>query len=289
MLPSKTREHGPYRRPVAGRHEADRVRREARLLQTLPHRLRDGERGTEALGAGAQDGGIAGLETERARIRRHVGAALEDHPDDTERRRHTLDLQAIRPLEPGEHAADRIGQLGNALDGLGNGFEALGVQNEAIDERAALPLVPRIRQVLGVGSQDRPLMRPDADGHGAQSGVLLLGARECHALRCNASAAAEIGHQRVDIAAFDHLQGIHPSPAPLKHRTQKWIPLSGFIRCVFSCLAHRADPEGRVSEKWTRFSARCARLRPMPCRPGESSRCVRDSRECLRSRGSDGR
>ena len=33
------------------------------------------------------------------------------------------------PLEARQHAADRIGQVGNALDGRRNGFEALRVQS----------------------------------------------------------------------------------------------------------------------------------------------------------------
>ena len=51
----------------------------------------------EALGAAAQDRGIAGLEAERAGIGRHVRAALVDDADDAERHAHALDRQAVRP------------------------------------------------------------------------------------------------------------------------------------------------------------------------------------------------
>ncbi len=76
----------------------------------------DRRRGPEAVGAGPQDGGVAGLEAERARVGRDVGAALEDDADHAERRRHALDDEAVGTLEGGEQAADRIGQVRHGFD-----------------------------------------------------------------------------------------------------------------------------------------------------------------------------
>eukprot|EP01035_Chromulina_nebulosa_P033072 gene33072-44262_t len=57
---------------------------------------------------------------ERAGIGRDVGTAFEDHRDDAERRRDALEAQAVG-LRPGrEHAPERIGQGGDAGDGLGH-------------------------------------------------------------------------------------------------------------------------------------------------------------------------
>ena len=64
-----------------------------RPAPALPHGVGDGLRRAEALRAGAQDRGVAGLQAERARIGRHVGTALEDDADHAERRRDPLDLR----------------------------------------------------------------------------------------------------------------------------------------------------------------------------------------------------
>ena len=133
-------QHGADRRPVAGRDEADRAPGKARLLEPLPHRLRDLPRGPEAVGAGPQDRGVAGLEAERSGIRRDVGPALEDDADDAERRRHALDGEAVRALEDGEHAPDRIRQCRDALHGGGDGLEAVRIERQAVDEGGGLSL-----------------------------------------------------------------------------------------------------------------------------------------------------
>ena len=238
----EARQHGADRRAVAGRHELDRVRRQARLLQPLAHGLRDGQRGTEAVRAAAQDHGIAGLQAERAGIRRHVGAALEDDADDAERRR---TRSICRPF--GRSPWRARGRPDRAVRRCSRPRRPWLRARSAFSVRrsmkaAALPAC--LAHPPGRRRWRRGSLRsaPGCDGHGAQRGVLLLGGRERHALRGGAGAAADIGHQRVDIAAFDHLQGIHPSPAPLKHR-----PRSGFhfgIRCV-SRMAHREDPRAR--------------------------------------------
>ncbi len=63
-------------------------------LEAGDERAMDRECRLQALGAGAQDRRIAGLEAEPARVRRHVRAALEDDADDAERGRDALDGQA---------------------------------------------------------------------------------------------------------------------------------------------------------------------------------------------------
>src|SRR5215212_9744787 len=50
---------------------------------------------------------------------------------------------------------------------------------------------------------------------------------------------------------------LHPH-APSLHRTQKWNPLLGFIRCSRQLASFGPDPEGRVSENRIHCSARCA-------------------------------
>ena len=60
-----------------------------------------------AFAAAAQDGGVAGLEAERAGVAGHVGPALVDDADDAERHPHALDAQAVRSVHSARHGADR--------------------------------------------------------------------------------------------------------------------------------------------------------------------------------------
>ena len=91
-------EHQPDCRAVAGRHQGDRGFRQARLAQALHQALMDRAAGAEAVGATAQDHGVAGLQAQHAGIRGDIGTALEDHADHAERHAHALDGHAVRPL-----------------------------------------------------------------------------------------------------------------------------------------------------------------------------------------------
>ena len=220
-------------------------RRQARLLQALAHRLRDGARGAEALRAAAQDRGIAGLEAERARIRRHVRAALEDDADDAERRRDALDRQAVRPLERGEHAADRIGQRGDALDGRRPWLRGARGSSVSRSMNAALcPLAPRIRQVVGVGGEDRPARRARMRvGHGAQS-ARSSPRRSRVPARCAARARAR---PRSAISASHVLP---PSHRPSVHPIASTCSMS-----TLRPVAAHWRPASAMSSRWT-ISAR---------------------------------
>ena len=93
---------------VGGRHQLDGVFRQAGGLQALDQAGMDGGGRIERIRTAAQDHRIAGLETERAGIRRDVRPALIDDADDAERRAHAFDVQAVRPVPGGNHVADRI-------------------------------------------------------------------------------------------------------------------------------------------------------------------------------------
>ena len=66
-------------------------------------------RRAQALGAAAQDRGVAGLQAERAGVGGDVRPALEDHADDAERRAHPADVQPRGPVPLGDHLPDRVG------------------------------------------------------------------------------------------------------------------------------------------------------------------------------------
>jgi hypothetical protein len=98
-----------------------------------------------------QDGRVAGLEAQGAGIAGHVGAALVDDADDTQRHPHSRDLQAVGPRPFRRRRADGIGQRGDVLDSAGHGLDALLVESQAVQHgpgRAFRPRgldIPRIR------------------------------------------------------------------------------------------------------------------------------------------------
>ncbi len=72
--------------------------------------------GLDGLGAAAQDRGVAALDAQGGGVDRHVGAALVDDADDTQRHAHAPDLDAGRPRPHVVDGADRIGQPDDLLD-----------------------------------------------------------------------------------------------------------------------------------------------------------------------------
>ena len=113
---------------VGGRHELDGGIGQPRRTQAAREAYLDRAARMVAIGAAAQDRRVAGLEAQRARIRRHVRAALVDDADDAQRHAHALDLQAVRPRPLRQHRADGIGQRRDLLEALGHGLDALGVE-----------------------------------------------------------------------------------------------------------------------------------------------------------------
>src|SRR5207237_243555 len=78
-------QHQSDRVTVPRRHQLDGGVRQAGPAQAGRQRGVNGARGTEAIGAAAQDHRITGLEAKPAGIRGHVGPAFVDHADDAER------------------------------------------------------------------------------------------------------------------------------------------------------------------------------------------------------------
>ena len=78
-------QHHADRGAVAGRHQRDRSLRQVGFAQALGERGVDRARRAVAVGAAAQDHGVAGLERQRAGVGGDVRPALVDHADDAER------------------------------------------------------------------------------------------------------------------------------------------------------------------------------------------------------------
>ena len=119
--------------------------------QSLDQAGVDGAARMRALGTAAQDGGVAGLQAQRARIAGHVGPALVDDADDAERHAHARDVEAVGPRPLRDGGADGIGQRGDVLDAARHGLDALLVERQPVEHGAGQALGARRLHVARVG------------------------------------------------------------------------------------------------------------------------------------------
>ena len=109
----------------------------------------------EALGAAAQDGGVAGLQAQGACVRGDIRPALIDHADDAERHAHALDSHAVGPAPRCQDAADRVLQTADRLNAGRHGLYGTGSERQSVEEGGARPGDLCFGHILGVGGQDR--------------------------------------------------------------------------------------------------------------------------------------
>ena len=138
-------------RAIGGRHELDAGGRQAGSEQPFDEAGVDGATRMHALGAAAQDGGIAGLQAQTTGIAGHVRPALVDDADHAQRHAHARDVEAVgtRPLRDG--GADGIGQRGYVLDSPCHALDSSSIEREAIEHGAGQALGARRLQILRVG------------------------------------------------------------------------------------------------------------------------------------------
>ena len=152
--------------------------------------------------AAAQHYRIAALEAEGAGVGGHVGAALVDHPDDPERRRHALDDEAIGAGEGREHPPDGIGQRGDVLEPAGNCLDSNGIEHQPVDQRRAQVLGSGLRAIELIGGQN--LARAFAQGsrRGVKRAVLLLRRRVGDLTRGGPRLRPDFAHCGADIGLW---------------------------------------------------------------------------------------
>ena len=212
-------EHFADRRAVPYRHEADRgVRANPRLQEPATRQSWIAARGKKAFRTGAQDGRIAGLETQRAGIRRHRRAAFINDTNNAERGCDALDQESIRPLESRQHAADGIGQGGDGVEALGHGLDAGVIEREAIEKGAGRALRLGGRHVARIGGENICRSFTDAVGGVADRKVFRLCRSQRKRMRGGAGGAADPGHDRrwyrPPMAVFDRFKMSHWHPVP---------------------------------------------------------------------------
>ena len=119
---------------VGGLNHRHGLAREALGLERIGQQL--GDHGTRVIGqrAAAQNAGVAGADADARGVGRHVGARLVDHGDQAQRHTHTGQVHAACEHAVVEHAAHGIGQLGELFQAGGHALDALGRQQQAIEE-----------------------------------------------------------------------------------------------------------------------------------------------------------
>ena len=155
--------------------------------------------GMEAVGAAAQHHGVAALQAQRAGVGGDVRPALVNDADDAERRRHSLDLQAVRPLESRQDASDRIGQGGDVLEPARDCLDALGIEREPVEKGGGEALGVRLGQIARIGGQDFALALAQNPRGRENCARLGLGRRVGERARRRARRRADRAHFGADV------------------------------------------------------------------------------------------
>ena len=121
--------------------------------------------------AAAQQHGIAGLERQSEGVDGHVGPALVDHSDHTERDALLPQLQPVGQGVAAQHLTDRVGQPRDLAQTGGDAVDALRVQCQPVEHRGRRAGGPGRVEVFGVGRQDLLGVREDLLGGGVQRPV----------------------------------------------------------------------------------------------------------------------
>ncbi len=120
----------------------------------LGQRGMDRARRAMAVGAAAQDHGVAGFQGQRAGVGGDVRPALVDHADDAERHFHALDGHAVRPRPGFGDPADRIGEPAHHVEAFGHRLDALVVQRQPVERGGGQARGLAVGEVVGVGGED---------------------------------------------------------------------------------------------------------------------------------------
>ena len=193
----------------------------------------DGARGMEAVGAAAQDRGVAGLQAQRAGVGRHVRPALVDDADDAERRAHALDVQAVGAIPLGDDVADRIGQFGDGADAVRHVAMRLVRQRQAVDEGGGDARPAGVVKIERIGGEDLVACGRDGVGHGDERGMLALGRCDGERPAGGLRLAADLGHERLR-RHLPHVvkHGLHPCRPSASRRRAPVITRSS--RCTMA-------------------------------------------------------
>ena len=70
-----------------------------------------------------------------------------------------LDAQPVGALESRQHAADRVGQLGDLLDAARDRLDALRIERQPVEKGGRRSARPRVGDVERIGGEDASIWR----------------------------------------------------------------------------------------------------------------------------------
>ena len=117
-------------------------------------RFADGAAGAQAVGAAAQDRGVARLQAERAGVGGDVGAALVDDADHAERHPDPVDGHAVGPGPGGHDGAYGVAEPSDGFDAGGHGLDPRLIEGQPVEEGGGAAGGPCLGHVLGIGGQN---------------------------------------------------------------------------------------------------------------------------------------
>ncbi len=166
----------------------------------------DGGRRAKTVRAAAQHHRIAALEAERAGVRGHIRPALVDDADDSERRRHALDDEAIGTGVPRQHPPDRVGQGGDLLEPARDRLDPRRIERQPVDQGRAQALGSRVRAIELISGQNfARALAQDSRGDGKRA-VLPLRRRVGELTRSGARLHPDFAHRGANIGfRLEHL------------------------------------------------------------------------------------
>ncbi len=164
---------------VGRRHHLRALLRQLRRLQRARHTLREHGVRPRRLLAAAKDDRVPALEAQGRAVDGHVGARLENEQHHADGNRDARQFEAVRTTFFLEDPPHGIGQLRDLPDRRGDRLQAWRREQQAIHHGGGQAGLLRIRDILGIGGQDRGSRRQNVPGKAVES--LVAGGIGSHA------------------------------------------------------------------------------------------------------------
>ena len=172
--------------------------------QALAERGYDGAARAQAVGAAAQNRGIAGFQAQGPGIGSNVRPALVDNADDAERHPHPFNGHAVRPGPGFGHHPDRVLERAHCVNGFGNRLYPLSVERQPVEEGTGNAGPACLGDIISIGGQNAGFLPADGVGHEFQGAVFLGAGGERQGARGRPGPSADLAHGGGDIACpFD--------------------------------------------------------------------------------------
>ena len=144
----------PDRIAVGGLNKLNGMLWKTRLDQGINQPCIDGAIGMKGFFPTSKDNGVSTFHAECSGIHGHIGAALIDEEDHSQRHTHLLNFQAVGSPARLNDFANRVGQGPNPLNGVGKIIEPLFIEFQPINGGRRESVPRRSSQISRIGGQN---------------------------------------------------------------------------------------------------------------------------------------